>query len=230
MPIRCLLILLPLLLAGAARAEGLWQPLQNDPSCVVWDENPKEQTVVTWTGGCINGRASGNGTLRWSYVEDGTPADGYCSGAMRNGKQHGQAACVYSNGGRYEGGWSDGRQHGKGVEVFADGGRYEGAFQMGVREGRGVYTFDDGGRYDGDWHDGMAHGQGIHTYSNGARYEGGWAEDRWHGHGTVFFADGARCEGDWQDGALVGQGIGFSDGKATTCSYDKASNQVNFAD
>lgn len=224
-----LTLFVALLLAGAAaRAAPRWQPLANDASCVVWDDDPAEEVSVTWTGGCINGRASGRGSLTWRFVADGKPQEHACRGDMRNGKLHGQAACAWSNGGRYDGGWSDGRQHGRGVEYFDDGSRYEGGFWLGPREGRGTYDFADGGRYEGGWHDNAMHGEGTRFYSNGARYAGGWANDAFHGHGTLVFADGDRCEGEWADGALVGTGTGLRDGKPATCRYDKKQNQVSF--
>ncbi len=57
---------------AAWAAEGRWQKLENNPSCVVWNRDyPAEQSTATWSGACTDGKAQGRGTEVWRYVEDG---------------------------------------------------------------------------------------------------------------------------------------------------------------
>ena len=91
------------LTATAAVAEGRWQQLENNPSCVVWNGNPQLNETVTWSGACASTKAQGRGTQVWSYLEDDEWKKGEYTGEMKDGKEHGRGVYVWANGDRYEG-------------------------------------------------------------------------------------------------------------------------------
>ena len=76
------------ILADSVRADehGGWQALENDPSCVVWNGNPQEQETVTWTGGCVGGKAQGSGVMVWRFIDNGKWKESRYEGGMVSGK------------------------------------------------------------------------------------------------------------------------------------------------
>ena len=167
-----------------AEEQGRWQPLENNPSCSVWQAYPGTNDKVTWSGACANGKAQGRGTEVWRYLEDEEWKEYKYTGEMKDGKKHGRGVWVAASGDRYKGDWKNGMQYGRGVLVAANGNRYEGDFREGKEHGRGVWLGPDGDRYEGDWKDGVPHGRGVFV-----------------------FANGDECEGDWREGKLMGMGI-----------------------
>ncbi|MGI9522206.1 MAG: peptidoglycan-binding protein [Hyphomicrobiaceae bacterium] len=174
--------------------------------CEVW-MTPYPQLVHTWTGGCRNGKASGNGVQKWSYLMNGKRVqEGYFEGEFRDGKRHGYGAWKDSTGARCKGEFRDGKQHGTGVCTWADGQRYEGEYKNGKIHGNGVFTWASGNRYDGTFRDGRKHGEGVFTWADGSRHEGEYRNDRQHGLGIATWASGERYEGSYRNGRPHGQG------------------------
>ena len=153
----------------------IWLTAHNQP-CKLWNPKPKAGEVLTWSGDCVGGKASGSGQRVWqgSYGEN-----------------------------VYEGGYRDGKKHGRGVQTWADGTRYEGDYVDGKKHGRGVYTWADGTRYEGDYVDGKKHGRGVHTWPSGSRYEGDYVDGKEHGRGVSTWPDGTRRTGEWRNGSFV---------------------------
>jgi hypothetical protein len=116
--------------------------------CKVWNETPGPGDSISWSGGCVNGLAQGQGTLQW--FESGKPTS------------------------HYEGSYHAGKMDGHGVFTMANGDRYEGAFKDDEFNGYGIYTWASGERYDGMWADNKPNGQGIKTESNGEVFNGTW--------------------------------------------------------
>jgi hypothetical protein len=121
-----------------------------DPTtgCKVWDAMPVEEEAITWSGGCKDGFAEGDGTLQW--FENGKPTA------------------------HYEGGYQAGKMEGRGVYSWANGDRYEGEFKDDEFNGRGLYTWAAGERYEGAWVDGKPNGKGIKTERDGQVFSGTW--------------------------------------------------------
>ena len=119
---------------------------ENQP-CQIWNPYPEPSETVTWTGGCVDGKASGTGRMDWrgSYGE-----------------------------GVYEGELRDGKTHGHGTSTRPSGGRYEGEYRNGKRHGHGTYTWPDGTRYEGEWRDNEKHGCGTTTYVDGLTITSEW--------------------------------------------------------
>ena len=118
-----------------------------DQSCQVWNYGYRSLEPFTWSGACVDGRASGEGRLTISngrIVYEGT---------VRNGRMHGYGTTVHSDGNRHEGQFRDGQPNGQGTKHYANGDRYEGEFRAGKRHGRGSFHSAGGGAVVCDWRD-----------------------------------------------------------------------------
>ena len=104
--------------------------------CRIWNAQPAPLESVTWSGGCVDGKAEGPGVLQW-YVA-GAPDDRY-EGEMHGGRLHGHLAVSYANGDRFEGEWRRDRPNGPGTFV-RNGWRVSGSWTNGCLE-------QDGRRY-----------------------------------------------------------------------------------
>ena len=186
---------------GEQPSAGSWITAENQP-CQIWNSNPDPGETVTWTGGCVDGKASGTGRLVWR----GSYGESVYEGEYRDGNLHGRGTFTWPDGDRYEGEWRDGKTHGHGTYTWPSGTRYEGEYRDGNLHGRGTFTWPDGDRYEGEWRDGKKHGHGTYTWPSGTRYEGEWRDGNMHGHGTKTWPSGTRYEGEWRDDKLHGHG------------------------
>ena len=216
-----------LAVCSAAASAGDWTA---DPAtgCTAWNPNPQPGETIAWSGACVDGKASGEGTL--TYVQNGAAAqtitcssfvEGKCSGKQKitmadgttnegeviKGSWQGKLVVVRPNGDRYEWQFVDGKRDKKGVYASADGHRYEGDFDGIKRSGKGVYVWPDGERYEGDFVDNKRTGKGVMTGSKGNRYEGDFVDGKWSGKGVFTWANGSRYEGDYADGKRTGKGV-----------------------
>jgi len=118
---------------------------QGQPKCLVVD--PELQ--ASYSGGCKDGKAEGQGAAKGSAVY---------VGEFHEGKKHGRGVKTWPWGDRYEGGFFDDAKHGTGRytwgarSAFA-GDRYEGGFANDRRNGYGVYVWASGDAYAGPWKD-----------------------------------------------------------------------------
>ena len=102
-----LLLVLPTLVG--ADNHGAWWKAE-ETGCLVWNWAPGAEETVTWTGGCVSGKANGPGRLVWRYGdEDGAIVQAEYTGKMRDGKMNGEGTFRYADGNTYEGDWVDER-------------------------------------------------------------------------------------------------------------------------
>ncbi len=144
-----------------------WSVAENAP-CLVWNYGNRDYEPFTWSGACVDDKASGDGRL-----------------VFRGGE------------GVYEGPMQAGRMHGRGVFKWTNGFRYEGELREGKQHGYGVYVGTSGERYEGEWREGRPHGQGTYVEADGTVYEGAWRDgcfgdrdSRWASIGTSAAACG----------------------------------------
>ena len=103
----------------------------------------------SYEGGCVGGKAEGQGTAKGSATY---------SGGFHDGKKHGRGIKTWSWGDRYEGEFANDYKDGWGAytwgarTLFA-GDRYEGGFSNDKRNGYGVYVWASGDSYAGPWKD-----------------------------------------------------------------------------
>ena len=127
-----------------------WSVTRNQP-CRVWNGGKgDEHDGYTWSGACVDGKASGEGRLVWRSRYGRNVYEG----GMEAGRQQGTGTLRRSDGSRYVGEWSAGEQHGHGVYTWAIGHRYEGGWRRSRPHGHGVATFADGDVLEGEWRDG----------------------------------------------------------------------------
>ena len=150
-----------------------WSIVANQP-CQVWNWGSRVNEPFTWSGACLDGKASGAGIL--------VCCDGEFTfeGAMQAGKLNGHGTETWPDG-RYEGGFRDGERHGFGTLALSNGSRYEGEWR-------------------GDWYPTV--GRATIMLDHGARYEGEYRDGKPHGHGTVTTADDRVYEGQWREGCF----------------------------
>lgn len=149
-----------------------WIVAENQP-CQLHNQNPQPNETVTWSGGCVDGKAHGEGRAEWRSA--GSVTEEYV-GSKRAGLSHGRGVVTSANGGRYEGDFVDGKPHGRGVFTWADGHRYKGEWSDGKMQGQGTYIHSNGVRIAGRWHNGKPHGQAVLTRSDGSRLTGQWRD------------------------------------------------------
>ncbi len=167
-----------LLLFGSKPAwtddKGRWQQVEAQANCIVWNNDPQDNETVTWSGACERGKAHGQGSLRWRYLEDDEWKVSKYTGEMKDGKEHGRGVYVEANGDRYEGEFRNGKRHGHGVVVWTSGASYEGDWRDGNFHGRGVIEWPDGDRFGGQFRDGSPNGRGTFKKMYGESYSGYW--------------------------------------------------------
>lgn len=198
--------------ASAQQVEGRWEALQNNPKCQVWNSAPVAQETVTWSGRCVDSKATGEGTLTWRWSEDGAMKTSTFSGVMRAGKLEGAGTYTLTGGDRYEGNFRDSQFNGRGVYVWAGGARYEGEFRDSRFNGQGVLIWENGDRYEGEFRDDKREGRGVYIWANGQRYEGEFRDGHLHGRGVFTWGSGNRYEGDYRDNLPNGFGESRIDG------------------
>ena len=122
------------LLADSAPLEPFgpnWIIAENQP-CQLHNSNPEPGETITWSGDCVDGKASGEGQVVWR----GSYGESVYEGGYRNGKNHGYGTDTSASGARYEGEWRDGKRHGRGTVTSASGHRYEGEWRDGKPQSR----------------------------------------------------------------------------------------------
>ena len=147
-------------------AEGTqcWKELASHPGCHVWDVHYPLQQVVTWTGRCSDGIASGKGTLkRVGRIEESEH-----TGVLRNGKRHGHWMVRTANGTVSEGLYFGGMTFGDWVIRTGSGTIAEGPFLDNKRHGRWVVRYAMGTVQEGSYVEGKKHGDWVERYPNGS--------------------------------------------------------------
>ena len=146
---------------------------------------PTPGITISWSGGCVNGLAEGNGVQ--ILLQKGKEISRY-EGKIRAGVREGRGVYAWVNDDRYEGYFQNNRRTGKGIYTWSSGNRYEGDFRDDKRTGKGIMVWADKSprynglyykSYEGDFLDGRITGQGIAQSSGGVVWEGDFLNGRW---------------------------------------------------
>jgi hypothetical protein len=197
-----LLLLLPASLTAMAD-EWLKDPITG---CEVWNATPKGKEVISWSGGCRDGKVSGTGALVW--VTDGK-LTGRFEGDMVEGKAQGRGKADFwlkDGFAHYEGELKDSDLRGKGVLLLPDKSRVEGVFQNNSVNGFVRYTAADGGSYAGEVKGNQADGKGYQIRPDKEEYYGDFKNGKREGQGTLLLANGDIYEGHFEAGEPSGEG------------------------
>jgi len=118
----------------------------NATGCKVWNNRPRPNETVSYSGPCLNGMASGKGVAQW--IENGKPTD-RAEVSFKNGKMEGTGTYSWPNGQTYSGTFKNNYLHGKGTYNWPDGTVYSGELTQGEFNGHGTMTQANGGSYSG---------------------------------------------------------------------------------
>lgn len=195
-----LMVALMLSLPVVSKAEGWIKDINTD--CSFWTAS--DLNIGTWSGGCVEGKASGNGTL--TLIKDNKVFSRYIGG-MKEGKLSGKVEAKSEDGERYVGQFKEGYYDGQGILSFGDGSRYIGEFKDGNYDGQGTLNLPDGSRYVGQFKDSNYDGQGTLTAGDGSRYVGQFKDNNYDGQGVYTVSNGERYVGQFKDNNYNGEGI-----------------------
>ena len=120
------LALAALLLAGAARADMIFDP---ESGCATSNPFPRPGESVRWSGGCRDGLLDGPGTLIW--LDDGVEYE-RDEGVFRAGELHGEALITFAAGGRIQGRYRNGARDGEFVVERPDGTIVRATYEKGL--------------------------------------------------------------------------------------------------
>ena len=109
----CRTVVSPVCSATAGAKGGCWIEVGNRPGCYLWNPNPKPEETVTWSGTCVNGKASGKGRTEWRWRKDGEWRTSWGEARLREGKiVDGHVVMGLPSGTVGEGPFKDGKFHG----------------------------------------------------------------------------------------------------------------------
>lgn len=189
--------------------------IQTESGCKVHNPYPKKKETISWTGDCVDGYASNEGTLAW--YENGKLASKY-TGALKRGARLGKGTHIFfkENGDTsfvYFGLFANGKRSGEGrlTELKEEKQTIvtEGIFRDGVLSGTGrTWVYLKGKlikEYEGGFENGAPEGFGTEVYGR-VKYVGGW----WHGHkndnGKLYYDSILVYDGAWLVGDFHGIG------------------------
>lgn len=217
---RMILVCWLCLAATSVYAEGGWVA-DKKTGCQFWiPENSLANISATWSGECKNGKAYGDGELKWNTSRNKTVLTGFmesgmcsrnCSLVIHGGNKYsgdfqqnipsGDVTIIFQDGSKYIGKCKNGLPSGEGIHTGIDY-KYSGEWQSGKPNGKGTVS-SSVSNYTGDWKNGVFDGNGVIIYPNGDKYSGGWSEGKEHGKGKYTFKDGNSYEGLWEHGERI---------------------------
>ncbi len=140
-------------------SSGKWVQVSNT-NCVIWNSWPREGESVTWSGGVVDGKAQGKGTVQW--FTNGVPTTRYIGelkGGLADG--HGISKGPLSE---FEGEWSRGSfVSTNGTIKYPNGNWYKGEIMNGFKTGNGDSII-------GDWRDSKLEGIGTYQMKSGGSF------------------------------------------------------------
>lgn len=180
-----------------AAAQGVW--IKNpEGTCSVWSLNPARLGWTwTWSGECVDGKATGNGILTW---KDRSKIVETYNGDLVAGKREGKGTYKWRDGRSYAGNWVNDKRRGRGLQKWPNGRSYDGDWVDGVMHGQGTFKFTDGNTYTGDFKNDIRDGEGTLTTPEGHVYTGGFKANKANGTGKITFVNGDSFEGKFVDG------------------------------
>ena len=208
-----------------------WMELTSHPDCYVWTGSLPADATATWTGECSEGRAQGEGTLKWVYDDDHYGETIFEStGSIADGKKHGhwtlREFSKEEDPPRHdlrtteEGPYVDGKKHGRWIWRMRGGSFNSGFFVDGKQHGHWVFRrllkSTIPGRVgrvledvleSGFFVDGKRHGYWVWHSNGGNVQEGPYVEGERHGHWVEHQANGGGAQGPWVDGKRHGQWV-----------------------
>lgn len=185
--------------------------------CQVWSYGaPSDMEVVSWSGSCEAGKATGRGVL---VVNDSSGLLAVYDGEMSAGKGNGFGMLRFRNeeSGDYDsylGQFQGSLPQGRGIFESSEGWRLEGEFSGSFDTGSGtLYVSSEGQGTDavirGSFKDGELTGPAFAFYEleNGEIYFGDIEKGERHGTGTLIHPNDDSYIGDFEEGVASGYGV-----------------------
>ncbi|MCG8492050.1 MAG: hypothetical protein MI743_10580, partial [Sneathiellales bacterium] len=145
---------------------------------------PSQNEKVSWSGGCLNGFAEGEGEAKFWYDNPEHGENHSFIGLIKKGEfQYGQLRT--------------------GKRLY-----YEGSIFLGRIEGKGTFYFRNGDRIDGHFFGGKADGAGVLVKKDGTRYAGKFSSGSLNGPGEIQRPDGTVSEVVFSEGKVTRQTAG----------------------
>ena len=183
--------------SGAEEDGECWMETADREDCYVRVLYSRPTLTVTWSGGCLDGKASGTGTAVWTYGNEGERRSETEDGSYANGNKHGHWVEHRASGSVYEGPYVDGKKYGHWVGHFANGGSSEGPYLDGKRHGYWVWRWPSGATRGGPYVDGNLHGHWVSRADDGSVEEGPYVDNEKHGEWTNREANGNCSVSIW---------------------------------
>lgn len=192
---------------GKPVGSSCWMALADRPECYVWNGNLQADETVTWSGGCVHGVVTGEGTETWVYVDaDSNRVTQWFTCRNAKGKTDDGPVIVRNSGGDYfEGSYLNGKRHGRWVFRLSDGGTNEGTFENGKRHGQWTHRNSYGGTSEGPYVNGKMQGRWVRRDSEGNTEAGPYENGEKHGQWVVLKISGRRYEKNYVYGKLVSE-------------------------
>jgi hypothetical protein len=185
--------------------------------CQVWSYgDAADKEVVSWSGSCEEGKASGRGVL---VVSDSKGLLAVYDGEMHAGHGNGFGSLRFRNdesGGydTYLGQFQSSLPQGRGIFESSEGWRLEGTFSGSFETGSGtLYVREEGAQKDavirGTFKDGELTGPAFAFYEldNGEIYFGDIEGNKRQGTGTLIHPNDDTYIGDFEGGVASGYGV-----------------------
>jgi len=127
--------------------------------CQIRNPLPIPDEAVSWSGECKDGKASGQGILRW-YANSKLFLT--LNGVMEVGQCRRNCTVSTKGGNKYVGDLQDNRPHGSGIMTYADGTKYSGGWASGKKHGKGTFVAKDGSSQEELWDHGKKYSDATH--------------------------------------------------------------------
>ena len=199
---------------GQPEGASCWMEVTGQAGCYVWNDYLATNETVTWTGGCSEGRAQGEGTVKWVW-EEGFYNRNFIgemmylkktsesTGSLTEGKKHGK--------------WTDRDEDGSESEVFfvygdrvggtSEAEEMEGLLVKGKAQDVWVVRFPNGDVAEGPYVDGERHGDWSERDADKDARNGQYVHGKRHGNWIEHSADGAVWEGPYAEGKRKGDWV-----------------------
>jgi len=187
-------------MAGPASA-GDSASMLGPPDCQIVNGHPHPGQRATWSGGCLDGKADGEGVLDISV---GDKLEMHVVGRLRAGLPDGPLVLdsdLFHI--HYEGAIVADHFEGAGTLTQPDGTRLTARFSRGEPDGDVDAVMPGGVHYHGQWKDWLAEGRGEALMPDGGRLTGWFHKGLPDGPAVAVMA-GLTARGVWQGGHQTG--------------------------
>jgi hypothetical protein len=186
--------------------------------CSVWNTEPQPDETLSWSGSCLDGKASGRGTAIFRTRSGSTRVNG----SMREGRLEGPATIIGADGTRIQAAFVNGMAEGKMLSVTPDGTSFETTAVNNKSEGPATLTLPGHIRIAGNFSHRSGNvfvGPATITTPN-FRYEGLLDNrHRPHGRGSLRVAGDVPRTTTWNHGCSIVRGTVVAIGASTSeCS------------